>query len=127
MERGINERFDRVERSSNERFDRVERNIDDLKRENNNSLIQRVSSSGRFKNQLKGAGGRLGTSSAYFPIANDENKYPSEQGLELLTSIEQLNPMNSTRINEYLRFYGLSTVGNLEERKYNLLRYIGVG
>ena len=139
-QRDTNERFDRMERSisdlrtnTNIRFDSVEGNVGelrrqfgDLRRQFSNLLIQQVSSSRMSKNKFKAAGGVPGTSSAYYPIANDDNEYPDEQGLEPLASLEQIDALHSERVNEYLIFYGLFTGGLLHDRKKRLMSYIGV-
>ena len=107
------QRFNSMERSNNEKFEQLWRQLN--------------SSIARYKNQFKGAGGDAGNSLAYSPIANDEYKFPNEQGLEPLTSVAQIEDMNGAAVSEYLRFYGVYTGGNVSERKFRLLKYLGVG
>ena len=134
----VNERFNSMERSNNEKFEQLLREqsmliqrFNSMERSNNEKFEQLWrqlnSSIARYKNQFKGAGGDAGNSLAYSPIANDEYKFPNEQGLEPLTSVAQIEDMNGAAVSEYLRFYGVYTGGNVSERKFRLLKYLGVG
>ena len=132
------QRFNSMERSNNEKFEQLLREqsmliqrFNSMERSNNEKFEQLWrqlnSSIARYKNQFKGAGGDAGNSLAYSPIANDEYKFPNEQGLEPLTSVAQIEDMNGAAVSEYLRFYGVYTGGNVSERKFRLLKYLGVG
>ena len=75
---------------------------------------------------FQGEGGSIGTSSAYYPLVDDVGKFPEEVGLDPLTSLSQIDSMNSTMIQPYLRFYKLSTTGSIGEKRTRLMKFIGV-
>lgn len=124
--RESNERFDSLKRESNERFDNMNERFDsqDLKLDHMNRQL--TSMSAKSRNSFQGKGGDFGTSSAYNPLVNDEGKFPEEVGLDPLTSLSQIDSMNSTMIQPYLRFYKLSTTGSIREKTTRLLKFIGV-
>ena len=117
--RESNERFDSLKRESNERFDNQDLKLDHMSR-------QLTVITARSRNSFQGEGGSVGTSSAYYPLVDDEGKFPEEVGLDPLTSLSQIDSMNSTMIQPYLRFYKLSTTGSIGEKRTRLMKFIGV-
>ena len=126
FKRESNERFDSLKRESNERFDNMNERFDnqDLKLDHMSRQLTVITA--RSRNSFQGEGGSVGTSSAYYPLVDDEGKFPEEVGLDPLTSLSQIDSMNSTMIQPYLRFYKLSTTGSIGEKRTRLMKFIGV-
>lgn len=118
----IDERFNAIDvrfNAMDERFDAMDGKFDLLER--------RVSSvTARFENKFKGAGGEANTPHSYSPIINGFNQYPHENQLDSITSLDQIEHFNGNVANSYLEFYGLSTRGNLQDRRNRLIEYIGI-
>lgn len=118
----LNYKFNAIDvrfNAMDERFDAMDGKFDLLER--------RVSSvTARFENKFKGAGGEANTPHSYSPIINGFNQYPHENQLDSITSLDQIEHFNGNVANSYLEFYGLSTRGNLQDRRNRLIEYIGI-
>lgn len=129
----MTQRFDAIEGRFEGRFDAIEGRFDALESrfdtlESRFDLLEKRenSTSARFDNKFKAGGGAPGTTNAYKPIINNEYKYPSDNLLEDITSLRQLNDLNASDITKYLNFYGLSTSGSLQDKKLRLMLFIGI-
>ncbi|CUM52164.1 unnamed protein product, partial [Debaryomyces tyrocola] len=90
-------------------------------------LERRVSSvTARFENKFKGVGGEDTTHQAYNPVMNGSNRYPHENGLNKITSFDQINHLNGNMTNRYLEFYKLDTRGSILNRKNRLIKFLGI-
>lgn len=54
---------------------------------------QQRSSNSRFENKFKGPGGLSGSHS-YNPILNNDSKFPVDDDLDVLVSLNQINSLN---------------------------------
>ncbi|CUM68546.1 uncharacterized protein PRCAT00006272001 [Priceomyces carsonii] len=112
---GINEKFEGI----NRRFDVIDRKIERIEK-------QLRSTSSRFDNKFKAQGGRPGSADAYEQIANRVGLYPSDENLDDLTSLAQVDRLRGRQLKRFLEFYGLSTEGRERQKRDRLLQYIGV-
>lgn len=66
------------------------------------------------------------TPHSYSPIINGSNRYPHENNLDAITSLDQIDRFSGNVANSYLEFYGLNTRGNVQDRRNRLIEYLGI-
>ncbi|CUM68590.1 uncharacterized protein PRCAT00006317001 [Priceomyces carsonii] len=113
-------------RAMNDKFLTMDDKFQAMDQRLKNIEKHQINTQSRFENKFKGPGGDIGSFDAYKPISNDLGQFPEELNLLNLSSDSQINLFSATNVNRYLRFYGLSSEGNLSAKRLRLLQYIGV-